>query len=445
MIGYEDIEFASSTDVGIRRSHNQDCHAIMAANDLDQWQKRGHVLLVADGMGAHAVGELASKIAVDNIPHLYSKYTQEGTDNALRRSFLEANIAIHTRGQQNAEFRGMGTTGTAMVLQPSGAWVGHVGDSRAYRVRAGLIEQLSFDHSLLWELARRQGRNPEDLHGIPSNVIVRSLGPEPLVQVDVEGPHPILPGDVYVLCSDGLSGQVTDREIGAVVSVLEPEEACRFLIHLANLQGGPDNITTLVARVKGEPPKNADSKADIVFPTGEYPRLTFSAMVQWWLRKIPWPLVLMFCGILLAAVAIALTFFQSGGGFIVFLLGGICLLSGLAGFVIQTLREHRSEVNAVQPRVLQVYRQTPCSIDSSLFSRLADATSELEASVQGRNWHFAKDELELHRANASRLAPTDLTGAFREQCRALMVLMDAVATQRTREEMFKPLWDRAPL
>src|ERR1041385_8124152 len=167
----------------------------------------------------------------------------------------------------------MGTTGTALVIRPEGAWVGHVGDSRAYRIRGGLIEQLSFDHSLLWELARRQRKSPEELTGIPANVIVRSLGPEATVQVDVEGPHPLEQGDVFLLCSDGLSGQVNDRVIGAVVTALPPEEAVRFLVHMANLQGGPDNTTVIVVRV-GTAANESDSdfqasKTDVVFPANE--------------------------------------------------------------------------------------------------------------------------------------------------------------------------------
>src|SRR5262249_29115161 len=143
----------------------------------------------------------------------------------------------------------MGTTTTALLLRPEGVWIAHVGDSRAYRIRDHEIEQLTFDHSLVWEYARRQRVDPDKVEGIPSNVIVRSLGPEPLVQVDIEGPHPVRAGDVYVLCSDGLSGQVTDHELGAVASVLPPAEACRFLVDLANLRGGPDNITVVILRI----------------------------------------------------------------------------------------------------------------------------------------------------------------------------------------------------
>src|SRR5438552_9809302 len=249
---FDEIEYATLSDVGLRRSHNQDSFATLTANDPEQWQARGHLFVVADGMGAHAVGELASKLAADSIPHIYSKHAHEGPVQALQRAFVETNMCIHTRGQQNREFLDMGTTGTALLIRPEGAWVGHVGDSRCYRVRHGKIQQLTFDHSLVWELARRQNKAPEELVGVPSNVIVRSLGSAETVQVDVEGPHPIQPGDYYLLCSDGLSGQVSDREIGAVVSHLPPEEACRFLINLANLQGGPDNITAIVVHVTGQ-------------------------------------------------------------------------------------------------------------------------------------------------------------------------------------------------
>src|SRR5262245_30385665 len=114
-------------------------------------------------MGAHAVGELASKLAIDNILHTYHKHGHQRATVALRKAFVEANAAIHARGQQNREFAGMGTTTTALLLRPDGAWVAHVGDSRAYRVRAGQIEQLSFDHSMVWEYARRQRIDPDEV------------------------------------------------------------------------------------------------------------------------------------------------------------------------------------------------------------------------------------------------------------------------------------------
>src|SRR5262245_6597694 len=246
---FDQIEHACLTDVGVRRSHNQDNYAVQLVSDEDSWQQRGHLFLVADGMGAHAVGEKASEQAAQVIPHIYQKHAHQGPATALRRAFVEANAAIHACGQQNREFEGMGTTATALSVRAGGAWGGHVGDSRCYRVRQGFIEQLSYDHSLLWEYARLQHLDPDEVEDIPTNVIHRCLGPEPLVQVDIEGPHPVLPGDVYLLWSDGLSGLVNESEIGAVASALPPAEACRVLVDLSSLRGGPDNITVVIVRV----------------------------------------------------------------------------------------------------------------------------------------------------------------------------------------------------
>src|SRR5262249_18698299 len=249
VFGFDNISYASLTDVGVRRSINEDNHKVLLAPDLEKWREQGHLFLVADGMGAHAVGEKASEEAAGIIPHTYSKHAPQGPIPALRKAFFEANARIHSLGQQNREFEGMGTTGTALVVRPDGAWVAHVGDSRVYRVRDGNIEQLTFDHSLVWIYARQQRLDPETVQNIPGNVIVRSLGPEPLVQVDIEGPHPLQAGDVFVVCSDGLSAQVNDQEIAAAATTLPPEDACRFLVDLANLRGGPDNITVVIVRV----------------------------------------------------------------------------------------------------------------------------------------------------------------------------------------------------
>ena len=134
-----------------------------------------------------------------------------------------------------------------------GAIAGHVGDSRIYRLRDHTIGQLTFDHSLQWEL-RASGQLPEgaDISAVvPKNVITRSLGPNPTVQIDLEGPHPIAAGDVYLLCSDGLTGRVEDQELGAILASLPPNEAAHALVDLANLRGGPDNVTVLIAKVTG--------------------------------------------------------------------------------------------------------------------------------------------------------------------------------------------------
>jgi protein phosphatase len=429
--GHRNIDYAGQTDVGVRRSHNQDAYAVLAAADAEQYRQRGHVFLVADGMGAHAVGELASKLAADSIPHIYSKYAHEGALAALRKAFVEANLTIHARGQQNPEFEGMGTTGTALVLRPEGAWVGHVGDSRAYRVRGGTIEQITFDHSLLWELARRQHVSPDELHGVPSNVIIRSLGPEPLVHVDIEGPHTVEPGDTFVVCSDGLSGQVSDREIGAVVSALPPEEACRLLVDLANLHGGPDNITVIVAHVRGE--------ADDGRPAGRPRR----APRPFWPDWLPWPLACLLLGILLAGGAIALTSYHLPGRVPVFLLAAGSLLAGLAGLFLQ----HRGELQGQEAErpPPKMYRAAGCGPDAGMVEKLAKAATVLEGRLREHHleadWEAARKCLEQGR---EYLAEDEPAPAFREYCRAVRLLAEALQRQRRREEVFQPVWDKAP-
>jgi len=409
----------------------------MPAGDPDLWQRRGHVFLVADGMGAHAVGELASKLAVDGIPHIYSKYAQEGPVTALRKAFVETNVVIHTRGQQNKEFEGMGTTGTALLVRPEGAWVAHVGDSRAYRVRDGMIEQLSFDHSLVWELARRQKVDPHELQGIPSNVIVRSLGPERDVQVDIEGPHPLKEGDVFVLCSDGLSGPVSDREIGAVVSTLPPDEACRFLIDLANLHGGPDNITAIVVRIAAT---GADGTQRTARSSGRFWRRRRLAEV---VRGTVWPLVALMLGIVLGMGAIFLTYAELSGSVAVFVLASIAVIAGLGGLFMQNLRS-KTEVADEEPRLLQVYRQTPCAIELSLVQQLAKAEALLRGRIRENGWDVDWPSCEHHQELARRfLDEGDQVQSFREYCRAASLLADVVHRQRGKEESFQPVWDRS--
>ena len=155
------LAVASLSDIGMRRSNNQDNLSISLASNLEQWQRRGHLFIVADGMGAHAAGELASKMAVDHIPHLYAKYDDIPAHEALQKSVVDANTEIHKRGQANEEFHNMGTTCSTLVLLPQGAVVAHVGDSRVYRLRQNRFEQLTFDHSLVWEM-RKSGQISEE-------------------------------------------------------------------------------------------------------------------------------------------------------------------------------------------------------------------------------------------------------------------------------------------
>src|SRR3954466_9046661 len=250
------LKHAALSDLGMRRTNNQDSIAMVVTDDVATWATRGHLMIVADGMGAHAAGELASKLAVDNIPHTYFKLRDLYPPAALRQAIRDANTVIHAKGQSSIGFHGMGTTCSCLVLLPQGALVAHIGDSRVYRLRGELLEQLTFDHSLVWEMAAAGQMTEADVPSyIPKNVITRSLGPHPTVHVDLEGPFSAQAADKFLLCSDGLSGPVTDEEIGTLLYCLEPDEAAETLVDLANLRGGPDNISVVVAQVNGAIPQ----------------------------------------------------------------------------------------------------------------------------------------------------------------------------------------------
>ena len=427
MFGYDTIEYASLTDVGIRRSHNQDAHATLLASDEQQWQERGHLFLVADGMGAHAVGELASELAAGIIPHTYHKQAAQSGVPSLRKAFIEANATIHAKGQQNPEFSGMGTTTTALLIRPEGAWVGHVGDSRAYRIRDGQIEQMSFDHSLVWEIARRHGVEPEGLPGIPSNVIVRSLGPEPLVEVDIEGPHPVRAGDIYLLCSDGLSGQVSDAEIGAIASSLPPAEACRVLVGLANLRGGPDNVTVLIVQVK-------EKAGAAVAHEGSRDRYL----------RIPWPMGALLLGVLLASGAGVLTNYSIYPlNLAVFVLAGAAIVTGLVGLQAFYNREKNGLTSEPESPLPPIYRQTPCRIGQPLVEDLARFLSASKHQILEKQWDADWTAYQLHIESAEKCAhDRQLVDAFREYCGAVPVLAETVQRHRPKGEAFQPLWDK---
>jgi protein phosphatase len=424
---FDRIEIAVLTDVGLRRSHNQDNHAHQLATSEEQWQNTGHVFLVADGMGAHAVGEKASEQAVHVIPHIYQKHAPGGVVTALRRSFLEANASIYACGQANREFEGMGTTGTALVLRPEGAWVAHVGDSRCYRLRDGVLEQLTFDHSLVWEYARRHKLDPEAVKDIPPNVILRCLGPEALVQVDVEGPYPLQPGDTFLLCSDGLSGPLSDLEIGAVAGSMPPADACKLLVNLANLRGGPDNITVMIVHVPQDGPTSSGS---IPVPASGPP------IMPWWLTAL-------LGSTALVALAGTCAYFQlTALSYLTFALAAVGVGAGFVGLWLRHQQEANTPENE-RPRP-RIHRRTPCHIEPALVEKVAKALRNLEEKASQKGWEVDWDAIRRATSLAEQAAQAgDLTGAFREYGRAMMPLARAFEKQRNREESFQPVWDRA--
>ncbi len=424
------VRFAKLTDVGVKRSHNQDACAAQPAADAARFASAGHVFIVADGMGGHAVGEKASAKAVQDIPLTYLKHVAaEGVPAALRRAFREANASIFAIGQNNPEFKGLGTTGTAMVLRPEGVWVAHVGDSRCYRIRAGRVQQLTFDHSWVWEVAKRQGIDPDSLGDFKRNVIIRSLGPDDDVEVDVEGPHALRPGDRFLMCSDGLSNVVSNDELGVVASLFPPDDACRHLVNLANLRGGPDNITCLIAQVPDD--GRSGDTSGLLRP--------FRATGRWAL----WPYLALAGGAGLA-VASAVWLKEVSrelavGGLAV---SGAVILAGLYG-LYQFIRSRPSTSNnpaegdGTPPN--QPYRDQPFEIDRKLYDRFTDLQAQLRAATTEKGLTFdtaAHDKL-VAEAEAA-VAKSDWPVAFVARFRSLMMMAAAYHKQRGKDEGFNP-------
>lgn len=230
-----------ATDTGRTRQINQDTP--FADDDLGLWA-------VADGMGGHKGGEVASAVAVEHLESAYRSGGDATLDNLLDAT-AAANTAVWDRADEDPDLHGMGTTlvAVARLSDEELAYV-NVGDSRIYLLRDGLLERLTADHSLVEELVREGAITPEEAKTHPRrNVITRVLGMEPWVQADANTITPYT-GDRYLLCSDGLHGELDDARIGSVLRRLaDPAEAAAELVRLANEAGGRDNITVVVVDV----------------------------------------------------------------------------------------------------------------------------------------------------------------------------------------------------
>jgi protein phosphatase len=426
------IRYASLTDVGVKRSHNQDACASQPAADDAVWRTHGHVFIVADGMGGHAVGEKASAKAVRDIPLTYQKHVaQEGVRAAITRAFHEANEAIFAIGKNNPEFKGLGTTATALVIRPEGAWVGHVGDSRAYRIRGGRVQQLTFDHSWVWEVARRQGIDPDELGDFKRNVIIRSLGPDAEVEVDLEGPHPVEPGDYFLLCSDGLTNVVTPDEIGAAVTTFPPEEAVPHLVALANLRGGPDNITCLIVHV----PAGGGAAGGAA---GGGLRRAFGAVN----RVIPWPYLSLGFGVAVAGLSVWLKSESLPGAMPAFLLAAVLIVAGLVGLYLQIRSQPEGDATSSdEPVELRLYRDYAFEVGKPITDRFADLDATIKESTRdkdlGIDWK-AHDKLAAEADKAAR--KSDWAAAFRSWFLAVQAVAAGVNKHRQKDEVFQPNW-----
>jgi protein phosphatase len=250
------VRFAGDTNVGMKRTHNEDNLYLPTDERLT---------IVADGMGGHASGEIASQMAVETVVEFF-KSTQDDHDitwpfkldrghrydvNRLITSIKLANVKIFEAAQREPQYRGMGTTLVGVLFLDDQVLIGHVGDSRVYRLREGRLEQITEDHSLLNDYIKMKKLSAEEIASFPhKNVIVRALGMKETVQVDVHNDVPRM-GDLYLLCSDGLSGMVSDPQILELLSTeADLDQATERLIVAANSAGGVDNVTVALARLE---------------------------------------------------------------------------------------------------------------------------------------------------------------------------------------------------
>jgi protein phosphatase len=242
---------ASLTDTGRVRPNNEDAVGSYEPTGRSEQKSLGWLFLVADGMGGHKGGEIASSLAVTSV---ISNYCDNGDDDrgpALVSAVEHANELVLRKSHSDASLAGMGTTCTAMAVRGGIAWFAHVGDSRAYILREGELVQITQDHSLVGEMVRSGILSDEDARIHPKrNVITRSLGIQKSVVLDTPfTPFETRPGDVFLLCSDGLNSMVDDPEIEQMLGAEKPDEACRRLVDAANKRGGRDNITVVVVRI----------------------------------------------------------------------------------------------------------------------------------------------------------------------------------------------------
>jgi protein phosphatase len=238
------LHWALRSDVGRRRTDNEDFVGVYAPSEP---QERGPLFVLADGMGGHAAGEVASRLAVEGVLEQWTSGPSAAPRSALRSAVRAANSTVFAASLDN-EHRGMGTTLTALALLGSEAIIAHVGDSRAYRVRGGLCSQLTDDHSRVGEMLRMRLISPEQAAHHPArSQLTRSLGHEPAVQVDLVRSD-VAAGDTFVLCCDGLWDLVPRADIASAVAA-DADGAAARLLELALERDAPDNVSVIVAHV----------------------------------------------------------------------------------------------------------------------------------------------------------------------------------------------------
>lgn len=250
------VDYAGDTHVGMKRDHNEDNLLILPEENL---------FVIADGMGGHASGEIASKLAVDTIRQFFLDSSQDEEitwpfeydpqldypSNRLVTAIRLANLRIYQSSLANLQFRGMGTTIVAAYLASGNLYIAHAGDSRCYLMRQHEFRQLTEDHSLFNDFRKSGTMTAEDEKNFPhKNIIMRALGMKDTVDVDLQVLAPE-PGDIALLCSDGLSGEISDLQIAQVlIQERSLVKGCQRLVQMANEAGGRDNVTVILMRLQ---------------------------------------------------------------------------------------------------------------------------------------------------------------------------------------------------
>jgi protein phosphatase len=247
------IELANLTDVGCVRTHNEDYYCYAEPDDDDAFRRKGRLMVVADGMGGHIGGQVASGLAVDIIRQTWLEEPVDDPHDLLVAAFRNAQTAILRYTDEHPDLRSMGTTCTAAVLRNSQLYYGHIGDSRLYLVQNGAISQVTRDHSMVNRLVEEGKLTMEEAAVHPDrNVLTAALGMAAQPPADFSNPPlPLWPGNIVLICSDGLHGLVTSEEIAAVTTSSSPREACATLVEMAKQRGGPDNITVQILKLEG--------------------------------------------------------------------------------------------------------------------------------------------------------------------------------------------------
>lgn len=252
------FEFFSAVDTGRARSNNED--TVMLDTDVG-------AAVLADGMGGYNAGEVASEMAASSVVKQLGEWlrahgapSDAGLHSAIVAAAETANLSVFEASATNPAYAGMGTTLVISVFRDATATIGHVGDSRAYRLRQGQLEQLTRDHSLLQEQLDAGLITPEDAAlSMNRNLVTRAVGVEPIVEIEMHN-HELQDGDLVLMCSDGLSDMLPDDEIAALLRQhVDLEAAGSALIAAANQAGGRDNISLILVRALGAPTSTAKS------------------------------------------------------------------------------------------------------------------------------------------------------------------------------------------